>query len=368
MSTFQLNIDCEGPLTQNDNAFELCEAFIPEGGEFFKRISRYDDYLVEVEKKPNYKAGDTLKLILPFLKAYGISSHDMREFSKKTLCLIPGTQEFLKQLSNTIPSFIISTSYRPYLDALCELTGFPKDNVYATEVDIDLYDLPEEEQGILKDYIRKINSLKLIDWPEGSNSLSDLDDKSKEAVLLLDKIFWEELPNMESGRILKDVNPIGGHEKARAVEHSLTRTKNSLSQVIYIGDSITDSEALELVAKAGGVAIAFNANRYAIKRANWSITSGDTRIIGAIIELILNKGKEALFDLVGNHGHLAGDEFLSRLKDLNISLELLDPLKGLSSILAPTITSISSTNITQLIEHSEKVRKAVRGVAVGTLG
>lgn len=59
--------DCEGPLTLNDNAFELCAYFIENGGELFKILSLYDDYLVDEVKKDNYKAGNTLKLILPFL-------------------------------------------------------------------------------------------------------------------------------------------------------------------------------------------------------------------------------------------------------------------------------------------------------------
>jgi predicted HAD superfamily phosphohydrolase len=56
----QLNLDCEGPLTLNDNAFELCEAFIPEGDKLFTLVSKYDDYLADIEKRPGYKAGDTL--------------------------------------------------------------------------------------------------------------------------------------------------------------------------------------------------------------------------------------------------------------------------------------------------------------------
>ena len=55
--------DCEGPLTLNDNAFELCAHFIDDGDELFKILSLYDDYLVDEVKKDNYKAGNTLKLI-----------------------------------------------------------------------------------------------------------------------------------------------------------------------------------------------------------------------------------------------------------------------------------------------------------------
>ncbi len=58
--------DCEGPITRNDNAAELAEAFIPKGDRFFRKISLYDDYLSEVVHRPHYKPGDTLRLILPF--------------------------------------------------------------------------------------------------------------------------------------------------------------------------------------------------------------------------------------------------------------------------------------------------------------
>ena len=40
--------DCEGPLTRNDNAQEIAERFIPDGAEFFARLSKYDDFLVDV--------------------------------------------------------------------------------------------------------------------------------------------------------------------------------------------------------------------------------------------------------------------------------------------------------------------------------
>ena len=65
--------DCEGPLTLNDNAYELCEHFIEDGGELFKILSKYDDYLADVVKLPGYKAGNTLILILPFLSSYSSS-------------------------------------------------------------------------------------------------------------------------------------------------------------------------------------------------------------------------------------------------------------------------------------------------------
>ena len=60
--------DCEGPISKNDNAYELTEHFIPNGAQLFANISRYDDVLADVFAKPGYTAGSTLKLVLPSLK------------------------------------------------------------------------------------------------------------------------------------------------------------------------------------------------------------------------------------------------------------------------------------------------------------
>jgi energy-converting hydrogenase A subunit R len=60
--------DCEGPISKNDNAFELTAHYVPNGDNLFTVISRYDDVLADVLKRPGYKAGDTLSLYCPFLR------------------------------------------------------------------------------------------------------------------------------------------------------------------------------------------------------------------------------------------------------------------------------------------------------------
>jgi len=49
--------DCEGPISKNDNAFELTSSLVPDGDSFFALVSKYDDVLADVVKKPGYKAG-----------------------------------------------------------------------------------------------------------------------------------------------------------------------------------------------------------------------------------------------------------------------------------------------------------------------
>jgi predicted HAD superfamily phosphohydrolase len=62
--------DLEGPLSPQDNAYELMKLF-PDGGKIFEVISRYDD-LLTLENRPDYEPGDTLALIAPFLAYHRI--------------------------------------------------------------------------------------------------------------------------------------------------------------------------------------------------------------------------------------------------------------------------------------------------------
>src|SRR5271157_1693354 len=127
--------DCEGPITKNDNAAELAEAFVPSGDRFFKTISLYDDYLAEVVRRPGYKAGDTLRLILPFFKAFGLDNRSMIKFSRRNIDVIPQAQYVLREVLSLMPAYIVSTSYVHYIRAVCEAIEFPVGNTFSTELD-----------------------------------------------------------------------------------------------------------------------------------------------------------------------------------------------------------------------------------------
>jgi energy-converting hydrogenase A subunit R len=366
----QLNIDCEGPITQNDNAYELCDDLIPEGGIFFARVSKYDDYLADIEKRQGYKAGDTLKLVLPFLMAYGATNKKMEEFSERTLMLLPGASDMLTKVVGLMPTFIISTSYCPYLQALCKVTGFPEDHVYCTSLDLDQYELTEQEQNRLEELASEIVDQPLLYWPEEADNIRDLSNENQALVSRMDNIFWEDIPKMGIGKILSDINPVGGFEKARAVEDSLKRTGLTLSEVLYVGDSITDVQALELVKNAEGVAISFNGNRYSIKAAKWACMCGSTAIIGTIARLLTLNGMEAMDELMAdmNIDQAKEADFLDAFASIGVEPAFLEPLRLLRDKDAPRIFLVNSSNISDVIKDSEYMRKNVRGLSVGELG
>src|SRR5680860_898070 len=113
--------DCEGPISKNDNAFEITKNFIPKGDSFFALISKYDDVLADILNKPGYNAGNTLKLILPFLLAYDVTDEQIEDFSAQHLLLITESKLTLSFIQKIVPAFIVSTSYEQYIRELCKV-------------------------------------------------------------------------------------------------------------------------------------------------------------------------------------------------------------------------------------------------------
>ena len=352
--------DCEGPISKNDNAFELTSRFVPNGDRFFTLISRYDDVLSDIVKKPGYKAGDTLRLILPFLKAYGATNGAMKEYSSQNILLVPGAGETLNFVRRIMPSFIVSTSYEHYIHALCDAVGFPKENVYCTRLNMDKYELDKEEIEKLKSLCEEILSMPIIEIPDSANSLSDLPLESRNTVNRLNEIFWKEIPLMKADKMLKDVNPVGGYEKANAIRDIAEKTGVDISNIIYVGDSITDVEPFQLVRKKGGVTVSFNGNRYAVREAEIAVMSPHTIVTSILAEVFCKLGKDGLMRLAENW---------SLLNVRNIcSFQLFKKLEALDLQNKPRVERVTPHNMERLTRESSAFRKTVRGEAVGRLG
>jgi energy-converting hydrogenase A subunit R len=348
--------DCEGPISKNDNAMELAAHFVPLGEAFFSLLSRYDDYLADVEQRPGYKAGDTLRLILPFLKAFGATDKRIEEFSRANILLMPKAAETLRVVKERMPAFIISTSYEPYIRALCEVIDFPFEAAYCTKLVLDRYPLPQGEERYLREVAGEIARMPMIEWREKSAGLADLSDTGRKVVQRLNQIFWEEMAGMEINRVLADVDPVGGEAKAAAVRAILQRTGAEVFEVMYVGDSITDVQALEMVKRGGGLAISFNGNAYAIQVAQVACLSRDTGIISICAQLFAAGGRGGVTTLLPQWGR----ETLHAAGIAEKELQHLAP--------DAEIGEITPANRTRWTERSQEFRKQVRGVGIGSLG
>jgi len=286
--------DCEGPLTRNDNAQEIAERFVPGGAEFFARLSRYDDFLADVVRKPGYNAGDTLRLVPPFLRAYSVSDDDVELFSAEQVLLVPAALKTLDAVSALMPAFIISTSYTPYLRALCDLAGFPFEHVRCTKLSLDAWAMPEDEAAWLREVEGQVLARPVIEIPDGARSSDDLSADDRETVAALDDLFWNQMEGRVSGAMVAAVRPVGGGQKLAALEEIVAAEGVEGGGVMYVGDSITDTPPLAAVRAWGGVSLSFNGNGYAIAAAEFAAASPNTEVQAQLAEAFAAGGRDAV--------------------------------------------------------------------------
>jgi energy-converting hydrogenase A subunit R len=363
MHTIQLMTDCEGPLALNDNAFELCRDFIKPGGDrFFTQVSRLDDYLADIARKPGYRAGTTLKLILPFLKAYGLTNALLKEYSEKTVRLVPGAAEAYRFLhTQGLPIFEISTSYRQFAEAVGQRLGFAADRIISTELDLDRYPLTPAEAERLKALKDEIAGLPVIELPPQAAKPEDLGPESREVIGRMERIFEEIIPGLDIGRLYDEVKPVGGSEKARALEDSLARTGVAMTGAIYVGDSITDVEAFKAVRVGGGAAVSFNGNRYAINFAEFIVVADNAWPIALLTAICLRWGKDGLVEL--STSSQAGHEKIVALPESMVETIMMG-LQGRNFSFYPG----NVPHREKLIAESAAMRSRLRGQAVAALG
>jgi energy-converting hydrogenase A subunit R len=353
--------DCEGPISKNDNAFEITKHFLPEGDDFFTVVSKYDDVLADIAKRPGYKAGYTLKLITPFLKAFGVTNAKVKEYSARNLVLIYRAEEMLKRVQAMMASFIVSTSYEQYISSLCTAIEFPYENVYCTKLNLDQYSVQKGEIEKLKSMMKEVSALPMIEIPKDAKSINELSKNSRNAVETLDNIFWKKIPKMVIGRILSEVKPIGGGEKADALKDIIRRVSCDLSSVMYVGDSITDAQAFQLVRKSGGLTVSFNGNEYAIRNAEIAVLSKDAMVTAVLADVFFHHGRHTVYRLVREWSHRSLEKYCST--------KMLEETSYAShSTRIPYVTLVTPANMQKLVVESSRFRRSVRGEAIGRLG
>ena len=304
--------DLEGPLAPQDNAYELMKLF-PHGDKIFEVISRYDD-LLTLEGRPDYEPGDTLALIAPFLAYHEIKERDIVTMGREAN-LTPGAAELISWLkSRGWHIFCISTSYEQYALPITQRLGIPNENVACTSFPLDqICQLLSE------------NDFTLLNRAEEEFITLTDDTLITES---LDHFYWQQLPQTSSGRIISQVKPVGGRRKVEALEHFSTRTGKPLSCWIVVGDSITDSKMLQTVNKAGGLAIAFNANEYALPYSTMGLASTDLYDLWIALEAWEKGGRQAVEEVIKKKEKAGGTDdrewfhWLAGAKDINCPLEI----------------------------------------------
>ena len=371
--------DCEGPLTLNDNAYELADEFIEDGGKLFKIISRFDDYLVEDVKLENYHAGDTLKLIVPFYKLAGLTNEKMIKFSRENIYLVDGSDDTLRFANELIDSFIVSTSYGQYIEALCNYIDFPFQNTYHTQLDIgwatnfnsfdkkldNVSSTTNNSQTIVGDKSPKfIEELKKVE--EFRKIILEHGDESEDDFNVLYDIFFNEFPKLEINKYIESVKTVGGKGKQIAVEDIVERFGLESGSIIYMGDSITDVEPLQYARENGGLSVSFNGNEYPLNVAEIAVISDHTIVSSILIDLHSRFDKDYVLDFIRTYSEKGPDDAFA---DFEVDYSLIEEFeKVFHNKNAPIIEIITDENRDYLLRLSKEMRNGIRGKDIGGLG
>ena len=360
--------DLEGPITILDFAAELGKKLQEKPtldlqdynmAEFFKMISLYDDYIVDVPgvkshlKIPDYQPGDTLRIMAPLYTAC-YTDEELIELAKSNLGLLPGCRDLMKILKKDWEIFVISTSYTHFAYNVTAALGIPEDHVYCTELNIE--ELKKDLQNIEGDVDTLIKKIFPKYMDNNHDLTSVLDD--------LNKFFWRG-KETDYIRIMNKVKVRGGKRKEEAVEEISARTGVPISDMIGLGDSITDINMLQRIKEENGIAISFNGNRFSLERANVAITTPNCLGVLPIFQKKENI-HEFLTEWEKNYNVFRDNP--SNIKNGLISEENRDLFIKYNFV--PKIAYLpnkSEVEMGDIISEQEKMRKIVRGWA-GNLG
>jgi energy-converting hydrogenase A subunit R len=273
--------DLEGPLSPQDNAYEVMGLF-ENGLRIFETISRYDD-LLALEGREGYEAGDTLALIAPFLVYHGISEEKITDVSKKAM-LVSGAKELISGLKeDDWEEYIISTSYEQHAYNIASQVGVSPAKTYCTIFPLNWY--RKEMEGLDTSLIADAEKEILEMYPP----INDMKIKMR-----LDRFFFNDLPKTPLGKIMEDMEVVGGERKVTAAQSIAKEHNIGLKDMVVVGDSITDFKMLQACNNAGGLAVAFNGNEYAIPHATIGLATTDMRNLKDVLDIWKEGGREGV--------------------------------------------------------------------------
>jgi energy-converting hydrogenase A subunit R len=282
--------NCEGPVSKNDSTCEIAEAFLPEGGKLFTLLKQFDDYLGDIEKIKSHVYGDSLKYILPFLKAANVTDKDVREFANQHISVTNGTKEMFAFMQEKMGIYIVSTSYVHYVEEIAKYLGLEPANTYSTRVVFDDYAMGEREQKMFTGLTNAFLQLPPISWNEAGVVPPD----GQFAIDSLKAFLLERLSTLSVNQWLKSIRLMSGANKADAVLDIAKRGNVSLEDIIYVGESITDANALSLVREQGGLSISYNGNSQAVLNAEYIVVSKDAGILKEMALTFCQSGKKSI--------------------------------------------------------------------------
>ena len=244
-------------------------------------------------------------------------------------------------------TYIVSTSYGQYIEAVSDYLEVPFENTFYTNVDIDSLHLNDEE-------IQKIVEFK------------DMILNNPKDYELFDDIFFNQISQMGIYDEISKIEVVGGQGKKLAIDEIIERDDIDVKGMLYIGDSITDVEPLEFARKNNGISISFNGNEYPLKVAEIAIVSPSAVATAVVANVYAENDKNKVLEFIKDYN--ITDDLKKLFSDYNIDSKIENKFFSVFADEYPIIETVTEENYESILEVSKLMRNNIRGQDIGGLG
>lgn len=324
----------EGTIFPKNIIRDTCSDKIPNGSKLYDVLYSYASFSLITMERPAYRKEDTFRLILPFLRAHRQSNTSLKQHFKNNLNLTPGSRRTMRFAQEISLPFVISSLYEHYVSEACEVLDLPIDNTYSMSLDLDYWDIPKDEESVIKKLGDEIASMPIIETPSDESTIDDISETDKNTLSRLDEIFEDELVGLQSFRLLSASSPLGGEEKASSFLDIRRKTALDMRDVMLVCSSDSDSLIAHMVRESGGLVVAFNATPLALISSDIAVVSDNTTILSFLADVFQSSGKNRVEDLVENWSNDA-------VRESPANKYLINDLVSSSTLNAPLVTNVN---------------------------
>ena len=346
----QLVCSSKGFLQSNNSSRDLCKRFVDNGDKLYDMISRYDDVINYVLNRSDARSGNTVRLIAPFMKAFGMTDYAAMEYCGKSFRPMPEAKKVMGHLMNTLPTFITTSSYEHNVLNLCKELDLPRAVVDCTEVAFDDYGMTRQEAKTIREMASRITNLRMPTQEYELNIPVKLQPDEVNMVTTLDELLTERFREMPVMEMLRQFRPVGANEKAYSLIELSKRTQIGFDGTAFIGGDITDLHVLDAVRDRGGLALSFNGCDFAVRKSNVAVISKDCTAAAVLVQEFYNKGIEAVLDLVENWD-------IETLKKKDFPDPYL--MSAMLSKKLPEVYAVNRDNVDIVAKKSDRFRKEI---------
>jgi len=290
--------DGEGPVVFKDLARDIAQKRLPK--HLFDVISMWVAFESEKPNSP-LEAGDTLSLLVPHLLLHKITDEDLVAEARNTPIANGAKRHFANHKRDGWQIYIISTAYSHLWSTLETEIGVAHTNVTSTHLDLGYLEKHFFDSGITS-LVEKAEEIIIENAPDVRNSiesfkadqtLKDVFDKPimRKISESLEELYFSGLPNLDFPP-LDITKAVGGRRKIEAILAQTERIGIKEEDIIFVGDSITDSQ--KHIRENGGLSIALNADKYGMRNAQVAVATEDVSLVKPLLDVWVNAGLDGI--------------------------------------------------------------------------